>query len=328
MKVKIKSPIHIGNGDKLTKFDYLVEGKSLTVLNFDKLVSLVYKDEKSINLLLNSVEKGEGLNFFLVKKYIDKIKKYTIIADFEKFNINKEIHTFIKTSGYKPYIPGSEIKGAVRTAILYNILKDNWENFKDILWYSDNSGIVRIKNSAYKIEEATLKKENDLMKFFLVEDTSTIEPENLTVKEIKIFNSKRNFTEYAECLKEGVEIDNLNIIIKNSNHKYRDYLFNWKNCLYEYAKDLIVVEKNYWKNRNHNAYDFVYDFLKTLEENNSPQSPLLRIGRFTGKLSHTITVLLKIKELKGELRVDRSIFPKTRRLTTHGKILGWLKISD
>jgi len=343
MRIIIKSPIHIGSGENLTKLDYLLEGKSLTVFSFDKLISLL--NENELNRLTASIERNENLDLSLIRRHFGEIKKYTLSYDIDNLNLNKEIHQFIKTSAYKPYIPGSEIKGAIRTAILYKILKDNWDSLvKDISYENKKNGITYLKNNAANYLENKVfgNIKDDIMKFFLVEDTQTIDPINLTVKEIKIFNSSRKFTEYAECLKENtliknikIKIDRVNPELENpinpelenpifKNHPYKDYLLNWKNCAYEYSKDLIAVERDYWKDKNQS----IYNFLEKLGKENSSETPLLRIGRFTGKLSHTIIVLLKIKELNKELKVDRKVFPKTRRLTSDNKLLGWMKFTE
>ncbi|SNZ10634.1 CRISPR type III-A/MTUBE-associated RAMP protein Csm5 [Persephonella hydrogeniphila] len=333
--IKTLSPVHIGDGNKITKLDYLLEGKSLTVLSFDELISLL--NENEINELTKSIERNENLDFSIIRKYLSKIKRYTVNSYINNLNLNKEIHQFIKTSDYKPYIPGSEIKGAIRTSILYKILKDNWDILKDTITDENKKNeITYLKNNAANHLENKVfgNIKNDVMKFFLVEDTQTIDSVNLTVEEIKIFNSRKRFTEYAECLKENTLVKNIKIKIERINPKmenpvfknypYKDYLLNWKNCAYEYSKDLIIVEKDYWRDRNQN----IYSFLEKLEKENSSETPLLRIGRFTGKLSHTIVILLKIKELNKELKADRRIFPKTRRLTSDNKLLGWIKFTE
>ncbi len=319
--VEIKSPIHIGTGNKITKLDYIVEGRNIVVFSVNKLLSNL--DEKRLNTVILDLEKGKKIEESLIKTHLKEIEKYRIKLNVDRLNQYKDIHEFIKTidkKQYKPYIPASEIKGAVRTAILYKILKDNWNNLKSNIYNERNNKIL--VNSAKVLESKIFGSiKDDVMKFFLVEDTKPFSQSDLSIEEIKIINSKRNFTEYAECLSNGYSSFSIKIFEENpefKNHQYRDYLINWKDCCYEYSKDLITVEKDYWKDKNQN----IFRFLENLEKQNTKEHPLIRVGRFTGKLSHTIVVLLKVKNLN----VDKRIFPKTRRITKDNKIMGWIKL--
>ncbi len=325
IKIEIKSPIHIGTGDKITKLDYIMEGRNVVVYSIDKLLSNL--DEKTLDDVIIDLEKGRKIDKALVRKYLNKIEKYRVKSNVKELNPNKEIYEFIKIiddKQYKPYIPASELKGAIRTAILYKILKDNWNKYKYIISDERNSAII-LKNKdnvAKNLENKIFGDiKNDVMKFFLVEDAKPFDQSDLSIEEIRIVNSKRRFIEYAECLIKGSSYFDVKILKENpefKKHRYREYLINWKECCFEYTKDLIIVEKDYWKNRNQE----IFRFLENLEKQNTKENPLLRVGRFTGKLSHTILVLLEIKNLN----VYKKVFPKTRRITGKNEVLGWIKI--
>ncbi|GIX41993.1 MAG: type III-A CRISPR-associated RAMP protein Csm5 [Leptospiraceae bacterium] len=347
IKIKTLSPIHIGSGNKLTNIDFVIQNKTLTVISFDKLIFTLRENRKQIDELINYLERKKKelprelqnhiiKNLQNIKKYIIKFND-SILKKFEKnpneieIFENKEVLEFIKTSDSKPYIPGSEIKGAIRTAILYKILKDKWEQYKNDICYieeeKDNktNQIISIKNDkklANKLEQNIFGEySNDIMKYFLVSDSSYVN--DIYIYEIHISNAKRTITEYAECINENENLEFLLKINKNLNHKYKDYITNWKNCCYEFTKDLISVEKEYWKNNNRT----IFEFLNHLEKKNTNETPILRLGRFTGKLSHTIIILLKIKELEsnGKIKLKKNIFPKTRRYTSDNKLLGWIQ---
>lgn len=323
ISMEIRSPIHIGTGNKITKLDYILEGRNIVVYSFEKLLSFL--DEKTLNYIVFELERGRRIGEDLIRKYLNGTKKYSVRLNFHSFNQHKDIHEFVKTikdKQYKPYIPASEIKGAIRTAVLYKILKDYWKDLKDIVCKEKNGKIFLKSKAAKQLENKIFGDiKNDIMKFFIVDDSQPLLETNLTVEEIKIVNGRRNFTEYAECLNGGTSNFSISILEENpglKKYRYYNYLINWKNCCYEYAKDIIEVEKDYWNNKNQT----IYEYLKVLERQNSNENPLIRLGRFTGKLSHTIVVLLKIKNLN----VDRKIFPKTRRITVNSEMLGWVKI--
>jgi CRISPR type III-A-associated RAMP protein Csm5 len=314
INLNIKSPVHIGSGEKITQLEYILEGRNIIIYSLNKFLSKL--DENQLEEIIAQLESNIKPDQNLIKKYLKDIERYRLyISD---TNIN-EILEFIKTAD-KPYIPGSEIKGAIRTAILYNIVKYNWEQFKEKLIKAelDNSNEISRKFE----EEVFGKISEDVMKFFMVEDTEPVETDNLVVKKIGIIHSKNKnikFLEYAECLKVNINLKTKIKIFqekkKFQNFKYNQYIINWKQSCYEYAKDLIEAEKEYWKDKNKE----ILEFYQNLERENTKENPLIRIGRFTGKLSHTIVLILKIKKIK-------DVSPKTRRFTKEKEVLGWIKL--
>ncbi|RUM59012.1 MAG: type III-A CRISPR-associated RAMP protein Csm5, partial [Persephonella sp.] len=337
--------IHIGTGNEINKFEYILDGRTLKIYSLDKLISLL--NEKEIEDLIIDMEKGNRIDENLIRRHLNFIEKYSLpVSEEIKFlSKNKTIQEFIKfidNGEYKPYIPASEIKGAVRTAILYKVLKDNWDNLKNtILKGKKINGELKfeLKEKSTKTLENTIfffKYSNtyiDIMKVFNVCDAYPEGDINLILKELSIFNSKRlkGKTEYAECLPKDItfnsEIEiNKGLLGKYKNYPYKNYVLDWKKCCYEYANDLIEMEKDYWKNKNSN----IYDFLEELKVRNTEEEPLTRLGRYTGKLSHTILVVLreKIKDLDKNLLNYKEVFPKTRRITTRNELLGWVRLEN
>ena len=333
MRLRTLSPVHIGTGNEIDKTEYLLEGNTLTVYSLDKLISLL--NERELNELIFILERNQKTSFHLIRKRLNVIKKYhlQIFTGVRGFNGKiKEFTKFIENREYKPYIPASELKGAIRTAILYKVLKDNWNSLKyKILEQKENRLILKDKSAKSLEREIFSIKRNrvevDVLKTISIDDSYPEGNINLVVKEVELFNSRRKANDFVECLNSNsIFISKIDIYenMLNENlfkdYKYKNYILDWKNCCYEYAKDLIEVEKEYWINKNRD----IYNFLEKIEIENTKDEPLIRIGRYTGKLSHTILVLLKIKKL--DKYVNRYIFPKTRRITSNNEVLGWIKI--
>ncbi|MEW6621392.1 MAG: type III-A CRISPR-associated RAMP protein Csm5 [bacterium] len=75
-------------------------------------------------MALNEFGKGE----FEIKRFLDDYK--ILYKDVEKYHLailtpGKEINEFVKTGFGNPYIPGSSIKGALRTVILWHLIKNS-----------------------------------------------------------------------------------------------------------------------------------------------------------------------------------------------------------
>ncbi|MCD6474474.1 MAG: type III-A CRISPR-associated RAMP protein Csm5 [Thermoplasmata archaeon] len=128
MKYKIEtlSPIHIGSGEKISPMEYVMDNK-FNRIDMDEL----FRD-KEFNV--NGFIEDTRLNsFYLGDKYGNIAKRHVMYSlDISKDALDhimskkSEILEFIKTGG-KPYIPGSSIKGAIRTAIMWYALKNDEE---------------------------------------------------------------------------------------------------------------------------------------------------------------------------------------------------------
>ena len=103
-----------------------------------------------------------------------------------------DIREAIKSVGNRPYIPGSSIKGAIRTALLSDLI-NNAENEK---LYNDSSQHLnreidkgapsrrRTENPARKIEELAFGKDpnHDLLRTLQVSDTEPLESDALAIE--------------------------------------------------------------------------------------------------------------------------------------------------
>ncbi|RLI91244.1 MAG: type III-A CRISPR-associated RAMP protein Csm5, partial [Candidatus Altiarchaeales archaeon] len=109
------------------------------------------KDRKLENLRGEKRRKEQELktksielqNFFAKFSDIKILYSYPVLnLDDLKDDLRGEIREQIKTSNYLPYIPGSSIKGAIRTALLWRYIKDNADNrWKTRICYEDRKEI-------------------------------------------------------------------------------------------------------------------------------------------------------------------------------------------
>ena len=122
------TPVFIGNdqGSNLSPVtDFIVKGENIHLINQTKLESLLNTNIHVLDKFVFAV-KNEGYKFDLeqfireeINSDIEKLIKKTLEA--EGYIGKNTIKAFITSNG-KPFIPGSTIKGAIRTAIIYNYL--------------------------------------------------------------------------------------------------------------------------------------------------------------------------------------------------------------
>ena len=95
------------------------------------------RKKRKINQTLKDAQKKLSLKEFIENSIRDTTTKnkfnnnflYSVKAETKIFS-NVDIDCFIKQNN-KSYIPGTEIKGAVRTAVAYHLLQneDHWKYF-------------------------------------------------------------------------------------------------------------------------------------------------------------------------------------------------------
>ncbi len=244
------TPLHIGNGEELSPLDYvLMNGKyfRITQQNIQEFlisIDLKYIDEYS-NWIMNITneitqledqKKRERNKFgkdknqklsqlrkdFNLKTFVRKIGKEN---EFETFLKTKtyisylskpkmQIRGLLKTANNNPYIPGTSIKGAIRTALFYDYLINykDFENIKKILKSSYLYAKKKIevnfreidkqkKYFAEKLEQEAfycgLQKNDerinysdeklDVFKFLQISDGKVISDNSLTLENIDLY---------------------------------------------------------------------------------------------------------------------------------------------
>lgn len=126
--LKTITPIFIGDdqGSDLSPFsDFVVEGNSLKLINKKKFEKLLTKDNDLVDNYVDQIKNNSArfdLKEFITNKLNAEINQ--LISGelhIEGFLANNNVKRFISSAG-RPFIPGSTIKGAVRTAVIYNFL--------------------------------------------------------------------------------------------------------------------------------------------------------------------------------------------------------------
>lgn len=161
-----KSPVFIGDGSTIGKSEYIFDksGRQIIVFNRDKLLGGLQR-LGYLRLYCDSVLQGKtNLMFFFEKNNI-RPNVYNAWADY-RMSVNasispdkatKGILTFVKDAYGLPYIPGSSLKGALRTVILSDKVKNE-----------DFSGSKReiMKNSDYRKKAINMLSQNVEKKAF------------------------------------------------------------------------------------------------------------------------------------------------------------------
>lgn len=124
MKVKIKTltPIHIGTGKKLGALEFFSNYR----IDYDKLFELIAEEKQEE--FLDWIDQNPQISVHEIKSkfnlnqqdIINKCGLYSFRGAFQK-----DLNEGIKDSSYKLYIPGSSLKGSLRTALMFKVLSQN-----------------------------------------------------------------------------------------------------------------------------------------------------------------------------------------------------------
>jgi len=372
-RLEVLSPVHIGTGNTLTLWDFAIRSNYLFVLNHDEFFNFLRKEGK-LEQAISAMESGQGkADDFLGQWIPENLIRYRLYIDPSIKDPQKNIkrvleaikHLNLDSSGKLRsvfYIPATEVKGYVRTAIIYCYLRDNWQRFRNRF-----SNINRGFDFKRIIENDIFGDAvEDPMKYLKTEDIYGDFDTN--VVGVKILFSSRNFIDSAEAILKS-KSKTIKVVIDKGrlNQGIGTYIKNWTRCCYEFTKDLIEAEIKFWEDvrdgvilriikdqriqyrfrGNHikSTASEVINQLEKIKENNSKSSPVIRIGRFTGYLFHTVSALLNgrfqqythqnqpynvapIGDQIGARNAKQCLFPLTRRLTLDNQTLGWCRLVE
>ncbi|MDR3259703.1 MAG: type III-A CRISPR-associated RAMP protein Csm5 [Fusobacteriaceae bacterium] len=152
VKLRTLTPLYIGSGKTIGKKEYVfsLNDKKVYIPDVEKMYKRIREKDKIdefTDYMLDFNSNYDLLNWLRDNNMQSDFKGWTsyvidandgIIKDKNKFTgrivdklANKDIPTFIKDAYGNPYIPGSSIKGAIRTVILYNYIINNKDKFLD-----------------------------------------------------------------------------------------------------------------------------------------------------------------------------------------------------
>jgi CRISPR type III-A-associated RAMP protein Csm5 len=325
IQIETLTPVHIGSGEELQgNFEYLhfQDEGVLGVIDANKILKIIGEDVESINKWVEVIDKQGNLLKDLPQlrnASSDEVAK-RIITIFDKApNVDKNtIKEQTHLGNHQPTIPGSSLKGAIRTAILTKLIKENPAFVADSKQLKDKRGRF---NHANIITEylANDKKEDrrtgktvsrfsankDVMRFLRVSDfyfdTNTTVVKNTV---INLFNygwgEKKQESAYWECIPQhavtsgNIQIpqDLLKQVQKNNyitRNDFRLEIFEAKRLfkiINKHTLDLVDREVDFWEdNENPLAIgDYVthLEHIKQAIGNCDEDACVIRVGASNG----------------------------------------------
>lgn len=364
MKLETLTSLHIGSGNMLQKDSDFVFGKDaedypvVGVIDPRKVLTLV--GEENIDAWTVGIENGRSTE--------DIVKQYAPIATITDYSLHtidsylsrtpQQIKEFIRDGLDRPYIPGSSIKGAMRTAVLSNIAATM--NEAEFLQVTRNNGNITAK--AFEAKVFGKDPNHDVFRYLLVGDafatgyrTAVVNMVNINERTERGFwdTSKQMATEVLLC---GTEVD-FSLVLKQPELRPADMPAMPKalssidallNVINNHTRTLLADEIDIWESKNVdsqseekvNSYiEQLKDLLNTANECKGTLSAVMRIGHGSGwrfitgawteRLSDNDFGAVVNKARPGNAkRYANYDFPKSRRLEEEEcEPLGFVKLT-
>lgn len=364
MKLETLTSLHIGSGNMLQKDSDFVFGKDaedypvVGVIDPRKVLTLV--GEENIDAWTVAIENGRSTN--------DIVKQYAPIATITDYSLHtidsylsrtpQQIKEFIRDGLDRPYIPGSSIKGAIRTAVLANIAATM--NEAEFLQVTRNNGNITAK--AFEAKVFGKDPNHDVFRYLLVGDAFAMGYRTAVYNMVNINErTERGFWDTSkqmatEVLLSGTEVD-FSLALKQPELRPADMPAMPKalssvdallNVINNHTRMLLADEIDIWESKNVdsrseekvNSYiGQLKDLLNTANECQGTPSAVMRIGHGSGwrfitgawteRLSDNDFGAVVNKARPGNAkRYANYDFPKSRRLEEDEcEPLGFVKIT-
>lgn len=350
-ELSVISPLHIGDGHKLDPYELDVHDGTVRIMNLDKLMAQpgVSPDE-----LVAYIQGGRNLfEYSRSKGFLDRdVEAYSLSTSAEMI---PSLLTTIKTKGL-PYIPGSSIKGAIRTCLFWWLLKNNSELRDRVKGYLSHILTRRKKPRRERVDGEIIKlafgrdPHHDILRTLQISDSDTAAISEVRAEHVQVLTLpkfRRKYDLYLEIFKSAT--------VLQCSIKWDDYLLtghvarelgfsgkaglarDFPSMCNEFATTVAEHElkilggvKDEGAEKMRAFYTRLLDGLKKADE-----KFFLNLGWGGGWITKTPGILFKeqlsdlIEDIIREYYKRPGFpFPKSRRVVVDGGYtpLGWVKI--
>jgi CRISPR type III-A-associated RAMP protein Csm5 len=212
--IEVLSPLHIGSGDLMSPLDYAVmTGDSArTVVVYD-FASLGVTDATGVEQLLRYVKPGTEWSALVQRaKELGAPNPHSAV----RYRIPmltqgapEDILPFVRNCDDQAYVPGSSLKGAIRTALLYGWALDNEQFFRQLVldtlnqrWKPDRKEVARgLERRAFGNDP-----NHDVMRALRVGDSDPVPTEGILRRREAVVRSTRVGSSGEEALRQWLEV--------------------------------------------------------------------------------------------------------------------------
>ena len=332
--LQILTPVHIGSGEALNQINGCYLNGRWYHIDLDKVLAHPSTD-------LNALTSDMADRNFRWQRHLQQhttdlseLSAYSLVCPQSPEEV--EIREAIKSVGDRPYIPGSTLKGAIRTALLGEVLSADDDiyykslNQLETVIQSGARGNPRREQPARQIESLAFGRDpnRDLLRALQVSDTEplnsdtleigmawtvTLNQNNQLVQKVEGNREYKNFVQQFQSnqhLTFTLKIDDL--LFREREKDRLSFSDLQENVLHDIAEvcrsathDLMNSEREFFEKYSLSEMANLYDRLIQLNTNLPEGAFLLQIGWGTGYRANTVASLFtEDPEAREELQID------------------------
>lgn len=344
---KTLSPVHIGSGEVLSRWEYYCADHIIYSPN-DSFWNELTKKSDIFERIINNINydsPGKSLTYCGLKPFTKAFleKHFSVLhiksnlgyeeVELENRKTNKitkekrfkirNINLFFGSPNY--FIPGSSIKGAIRTGITVNEL-----NKKLSLVENSDNGVKKLQEEENVLSKIDSYISKDFQSIY-VTDVS-LNPAHLSINPVSYLKDDKDFQLY-----ETIN-SNVSFVVNITNTFYKHDKNNSNFC--EIFQKTTSFYKTIWNQLKSTAKNPLDKFYKSQDNQVQNAKGLLRLGFGAGQLSNSILHFWKeagkddahlysgnAKKMYKDKKIRFEPYPSTVKMTNNMP-LGWVLITD
>lgn len=216
--VETLTPLHIGSGQLLqgnTEYLYFANERTVAVVDEHKVLAII--GDENLDKWVDIIGRGDDLLDYVAKrkpgvKPTDTSRRVLSVVGKRSPGGNQTIREQIFSGNGQPMLPGSSLKGAIRTAVFNALIRHNptparaIQSFKD----TDSRGNPKYKGGTLEKKYLGQDPNHDVFRLLRIGDahfdqTVCLLSETLNELGDGTFEMKDSVKQFIECIPAGVE---------------------------------------------------------------------------------------------------------------------------
>lgn len=349
LEIKTLSPVAILNdsNSKLSPYIDVVKDKDeFVLLDVDKITDLLINDGEYYNKYLQILrnKSSNSRDKYTIKNLLQD--KHIKLEDVEAGRIkcgcnikgNAEISTCIKSKGI-PFIPGSSLKGSIRTAVLYDKIDKETIKDKKNIFRKEYLGQDVFRENPKSVQE-------DIFKNLIIRDTEIDVNVKTSIYQARSINIYKDINSQKLNLDMNILLESIDknqilysqMILKNRIFKKED-LFYKINNFYEKVinKELEEISKVRFDEKNVLINEYNLLLKKIREFKKDSNGFISRSGKLKGFFSNTLAAELSDDEIYSLViglnkKRKKGEFPTTKWVISSDNnvkgTFGWVEVKE
>lgn len=353
------SPLHIGTGTILRQgYDYVVHGGKTWVFDADVLAETLYQeDQHRFKQMADGCPAGD-LIYPHEYKPDNPLFRYVLPGAVRAGSKGAELQEQLKDPWDRPYIPGSSLKGALRTALA----TVGWEQRKLEFapdWLGDNPKTAAQPMEARVMYGSKTTPNYDLLRALQISDSTPGDKQSLQLFNVQVITGNKLASPIElEAIKRGITFEATltldGFLLKNDTARQLgwslDDQLKWlrpqviTQIANKFSERRIEAEWKRWQSTNGLVRSFYRTLARQMGDLDRKSEFLLQLGWGGGWDSKTFAYVLTadddkfyalVRKYRSQMDRQRSFelgdrFPKSRRLVVQKeqafRPLGWIKV--